>query len=434
MKVIDNCIFLMKKYEELLSQKESKIKNSLNRCTKALHCKRVDRVPIWQVTQTNFYAKHELYANREKHLTTALAKCVLSLEHETDYVPFLDPFEGVTVMAEALGCRVDYPLNNDPVVAMPIIKKPEDVYDLKKPKLDNSVYQRVFETLNYWQDKTGNLIPLGNTDPQGPLDVASLVWKTDDFLLSCYDNKKEVHYLIDLLTESFIEFYYKQHDIIKNNAYPVHSFPLVSSHDGISISDDQVVLMTPSLYREFGIPSLERISKAFGGLYYHSCGDFAPFLDDILSIKGLRAINGHLSPKELKPEYIKKITSKGIGLFLGLSQREVGWINPQWTPEDIIELYDKYYIPAAISNSGGKGIVLVGYGGYSGYFDMSNDNIIAIDNKGENIINTLINKSIEDKNNDFVHIQSLIRNELDNKAKGIDYRKNKDYIKFSQTD
>lgn len=238
MLIKDDADFLLKKYQELYSEKQSQIRDSLDRCTRALHCKEVDRVPIWQITQTSFYPKHELCLDRKKNLITALARCVLSLEHNTDYVPFLDPFEGVTIMAEAFGCRVEYPKDNDPAVAEPIIRNPEDVYDLKKPKTDNPVYQRVFETLKYWQEKTGGIIPLGNTDPQSPLNIASQIWKTDEFLIACYTNKKEVHYLMDLLTESFIEFYRAQHEFINNSAYPVHAFPLVGSNDGIAVSDD----------------------------------------------------------------------------------------------------------------------------------------------------------------------------------------------------
>lgn len=424
--------YFLKKYEDLYAQKEQKIKSSLKRCTDALHCKKVDRVPIWQVTQTSFYPRHELYQLRYKNLITALAKCVLSLNHCTDYVPFLDPFEGVTIVAEAFGCKVLCLKNNDPAIKSPIVFKPEDVYGLKKPKLYNKVYKRVFETLKYWEEKTGSLIPLGNTDPQSPLNVATLIWKTDDFLVSCYTNKKEVHYLLNLITESFIEFYSKQHELIKNDAYPVHAFPLVNSNDGIAVSDDSVVLMTPELFREFGIPYLEKISEAFGGIYYHSCGDWGAFINDILSIKGLRAINGHMSPKELKPEYIKKITSRGIGLFLGISNHEIGWENPDWQQEDRIKLYEKYYIPAAIRNSGGKGVVLVGHGGYMGYFNTTNDITIVTDNRGGTATDNLINLSDDEKNRNFKNIQHLIKNELQNLKAGKEFEYDKDYLNFSK--
>ena len=112
MEIKEDLNYLLNWYKKLYNKKESKIKESPNRCTRALHCQKIDRVPIWQITQTSFYSKHELYQSREKNLVTALAKCVLSLEHETDYVPYLDPFEGVTIMAEAFGCEVEYPLSD----------------------------------------------------------------------------------------------------------------------------------------------------------------------------------------------------------------------------------------------------------------------------------------------------------------------------------
>jgi uroporphyrinogen-III decarboxylase len=434
MKIKDDINYLMSVYQKLYDEKQSRINDSLDRCTKALHCKEVDRIPIWQITQTSFYRRHDVYQSVEKNLVSNLAKCVLSLEHETDYVPFLDPFEGVTIMAEALGCKVKYPENNDPAVAEAIIKKPEDVYELKKPALDNPVYQRIFENLKYWQDRTGGIIPLGNTDPQSPLDVATLIWKIDDFLMACYTNKKEVHYLLDLLTESFIEFYSAQHDIIKKSAYPVHTFPLLNSDDGIAVSDDQVVVMTPALYEEFGVPYMNRISEAFGGLYYHTCGDPGPFLDKILSIKGLRAINGHLSPKEIKPEYISRITSKGVGLFLGISHHEIGWDKPDWPQEERMKVYDKYYIPAAIRNSKGKGIVLVGYIGYSGYFNTAedSDSTIVTDGRGGTIIDDLINLSVEEKNKNFHHIQSLVDKQLEDVKNGVEFDMDADYKRYGQ--
>ena len=64
------------------------------------------------------------------------------------------------------------------------------------------------------------------------------------------------------MTEAFIEFYSMQYEYLQNPAYPVHSFPLVSSGDGISISDDEALLLSPDLYREFGLPYLNRIDPA----------------------------------------------------------------------------------------------------------------------------------------------------------------------------
>ena len=203
-----------------------------------------------------------------------------------------------------------------------------------------------------------------------------------------------------------------QYEILKNPAFPVHSFPLIDSNDGISVSDDETILLSPGLFEEFGLPYLNRISDAFGGLYYHCCGDFGHVLDKILKIKGLRAINGHLSPKEFKPEYIRKVLSKGVGLFLGISDREVGWNDSNiWSPDKVMDIYENYYISNAITESKGKGIVLVGYGSYFGYIDEladSGDDLL-VGTGGHTIDKSpLVNVSVEEKNRNFDHITKIV--------------------------
>jgi uroporphyrinogen-III decarboxylase len=404
---------LLDEFERLYQRNEGRIEESLKRITDALHHRPVDRIPVLQMSQTILYPRHEIFAFREKNLCMQLANINCTLAHETDYVSYLDPFEGVTVLSEAFGCRVEVPENGDPWIRDPLIHdNPEDVYQLRKPEKDNEVYRRTLETLRYFEQETGHVMPVGATDPQGPLDVASLIWNNQDFIEACVFHKGEVHYLLDLVTEAFIEFYSMQYEYLQNPAYPVHSFPLVSPGDGISISDDEALLLSPDLYREFGLPYLNRISEAFGGIYYHCCGDFGFLLDHILEIKGLRAINGHLSPRELKPESIEKILDRGVGLFLGISDREIGWDNDEWGADDVLDLYEQYYLPEALKASGGEGIVLVGYGGYFGYMDVEEkrDEEDLLVGLGGHVIHRgpLVNVPIEDKNNNFERVYVLI--------------------------
>ncbi|MGQ9616614.1 MAG: uroporphyrinogen decarboxylase family protein [Spirochaetota bacterium] len=421
MKIKNDIKSLMREYERLFSKNETRILDSLKRITAALHGQIPDRIPVIQVSQTILYPRHEIFYSREKNLISQLCNINLTLAHDTDYVPYLDPFEGVTILAEAFGCRVEVPENGDPWVREPLIKgDPYDVYLLKKPAIDNEVYRRVFETLRYFEEKSGGIIPVGATDPQGPLDVASLIWNNQDFLLACVLHKKEVHHLLELVTEAFIEFYSMQYEMLKNPAYPVHSFPLVDSNDGISISDDEAVLLSPGLYEEFAVSYLNRISKKFGGLYYHCCGDYGFLLEKIISIDGLRAINGHLSPEEFKPEYVDRVTDSGKGLFIGISDREIGWENPEWDSEEIMEIYDSYYIPSVIGNSGGRGVVLVGYGGYTGYLELDEGGVSSVKGAGQMVgagghtveRSPLLNVPVEKKNENFDHILSLIESHL----------------------
>jgi hypothetical protein len=58
--------YLLDLFEKLYSEKESEIRESLVRITKALHRQQVDRVPIWQVSQTVLYPGYEIFYARGK--------------------------------------------------------------------------------------------------------------------------------------------------------------------------------------------------------------------------------------------------------------------------------------------------------------------------------------------------------------------------------
>jgi hypothetical protein len=382
----------------------------------------------------SLFPRHELFQSTEKNLMAALIKNICSLEIDSDFVPHLDPFDGVTVVAEAFGCKTAIPENGDPVVLNPIIRQASDVYSLKKPALDSPVFRKIYHNLAFWADKTGGAIPIGTTDPQGPLDVAQLLWETQDFYCSFYDNKKELHYLLDMITETFIDFYSKQLEIIPNPAFPIHLFPTVDSHDGIAVSEDQVVNMSPGLYEEFGVPYLNRISEAFGGLYFHSCGNFMPFIDQICSISGLRAINGHMSPKEITPRNLERIHQKGIGCFIGISDRSVGWDSVMWDNNDLIDLYHDYYLPSAIQYSSTTGLMVTGYGSYRGYFDTveGETGTLIIDGRGRPIEqDPFLNVPLEKKNENFQNIVVDCARLAREKQEGKDLTTNARYARFS---
>ena len=374
--------FLMDQYERLYARHEKRIAASLDRCTKALHHRPVDRPPVWQVSQTRLFPRHELFYDKEKNLINNLAKNVLSMEPETDFVPFLDPFEGVTKIAEAFGCHAVIPENGDPAVAAPIIKKPEDVYSLKKPDPDNPVFLDVF----------------------------------------------------DMITEVFIDFYSRQLEIIDNRACPVHAFPLVSPNDGIAVSDDEMALLSPELYEEYVVPCNSRIGEHFGGIYLHSCGRYGDFLDAVTSIEQIRAVNGHLSPMEFQPEFILKLMDKKVGLFIGISDKSVGWKQNSWGPGEEIDFYHSYYLPAVLSRTGGTGVVLAGYGGYFGYFhnpEHSGEGPI-VDSRGHVVENNpFIDVSLDEKNRNFRAIIEAVTSLLEKIENGEDVCNNDAYRRYA---
>lgn len=65
------------------------------------------------------------------------------------------------------------------------------------------------------------------------------------------------------------------------------------SFDGI---DDYLAVVSPFIYEEFAVPYSEKISKEFGGVFLHSCGDYTHNAKVLLKTKGLMGVDFHEFP------------------------------------------------------------------------------------------------------------------------------------------
>ncbi len=124
-----------------------------------------------------------------------------------------------------------------------------------------------------------------------------------------------------------------------------------------------------------------------------------------------------MSPHEFKPEYIGTVTESGVGLFMGISDLEIGWDGNEWRENEEKELYDQYYLPSVMGGSKGRGIALVGYGGYMGYIDVSEDgkdSDLLVGVGGHTLHRgPLVNVPVDEKNANFRHICDLIESGTD---------------------
>jgi len=110
-------------------------------------------------------------------------------------------------------------------------------------------------------------------DFQGPLNTAAQIIKQDEFLVALYTEPKKVHEFLGRVTDTLIEFQRRIRAQVRvdGNIWPYIWLP---KEFGVVITEDLMPLLSPELYKEFGIPYLKRISEAFGGLFLHSCGQW----------------------------------------------------------------------------------------------------------------------------------------------------------------
>jgi hypothetical protein len=102
----------------------------------------------------------------------------------------------------------------------------------------------------------------------------------------------EVHALLEKVTEATVRYIREQFRRIKNLFSVGHesSCP-IPRFAGVRLSDDVAALLSPELYREFGVRYNNTISREAGGLVIHSCGDIQYVVSAMMEVEGLRGLD-----------------------------------------------------------------------------------------------------------------------------------------------
>ncbi len=210
-----------------------------------------------------------------------------------DLVPALCPTLGVIAIPSAFGSEVVWWENDFPAVRPLIGDRPDRVRDLARPKVTDGELGRILDHTRVFLERTGGKMPIRLGDIQGPLDNAALIFGHTAFLEALITAPREVHRLLDMITDLMIEFAAAQRDLVHAAGaefVPSAFQPWLPDRQGISVANDVAVMLSPALHDEFGVPYLSRLSEAFGGLYVHSCGDWTHLFPSLEKIRGLKGL------------------------------------------------------------------------------------------------------------------------------------------------
>jgi len=205
--------------------------------------------------------------------------------------PNIKPNMGINIVASAFGCQFTPNDEADPWVT-PLIREEnvEDVYKLTIPDpVHTPIYQRAWERVEYLQ--THSNMPLRLVNVPSPLVTASLIWDYTSFIEATMIYPKEVHVLLEKVTEATILYIKEQLKRIRNLYTMGHEMWHIPPDLGVRISDDTAALLSPDLYREFGVRYNSMISRAFGGIVVHSCGDVQHVVAPMMETEGLRGLD-----------------------------------------------------------------------------------------------------------------------------------------------
>ena len=239
----------------------------------------------------------------ERYLQTQVEVCQKMLANRGDFVPVISPMIGIVAIPSALGGEVKWWENDLPAVR-PAIHSPAEIETLHKPALTDGVMGKALDYTRHWLERTRGAFPIGPADCQSPLDLAALVMGHNNYLESLYTHPRELKRLLQMLTETQIEFLSEQRRIVKEYGaefVPSYAYPWLPDGCGVNIAHDENVMISADMHDEFALPYLNQISEAFNGIFIHSCGRFVHQLESFAKIYKLRGLEFGASEAPFEP-------------------------------------------------------------------------------------------------------------------------------------
>lgn len=228
-----------------------------------------------------------------------------------DSLPFLEPWVGTGAFANAFGCPYIWRENAAPVVHYRLHTL-EELDTLPEPDMDQSpVMRMILDAIALFRERTQDQLPISITDTQSANDTATLVLDACEVMAGCYEDPARIHRFLDTVTKLIIDFTNRQIAAIGESrlARPGHIMVSDPSLVGISISDDNLAVVSAEIGREFCLAPDQQLADVFGGLAIHSCGRFQHLMPDIARMRNITlvdcAIDIAMDPNPNDPEAVR---------------------------------------------------------------------------------------------------------------------------------
>lgn len=211
------------------------------------------------------------------------------LDVESDWLPYLEPWMGTGVYANAFGCDYVWRQGDSPAVHYRYHCL-EEVEDAPPPGIDDSpIMRRVLECIACLREQTRDQLPIALTDTQSANDTATLVLDACEVFAGAYESPQRLHRFLSRINALIVAFSLRQIEAIGPTllARPGHIMVSDPTWRGLSISDDNLAVVSPEIGREFCLRYDQELADAFGGLALHSCGRWQHLMPDVARMRNL---------------------------------------------------------------------------------------------------------------------------------------------------
>jgi hypothetical protein len=219
-----------------------------------------------------------------------------SMLYQADIPNFLEPWYGIGTVASAFGGDYIWPKCNAPVLKAKFLSIDELLTSEPQEVAKTKIGRHTLDMIEYFMDQTKGHLPISFTDTQSPLNMVGHLLQLDQFLMNMLTEPEKVIRLFEILSDLSINFNHEQKKLIGNAlVLPGHGFASSTQWNGLGMSDDNAIMISPDQYLEMAAPSVEKICLLLGGPVFHSCGDWSGWIDSVLKLKGLKMADGAFS-------------------------------------------------------------------------------------------------------------------------------------------
>lgn len=190
----------------------------------------------------------------------------------------IDLENGVTALAQAVGCQVDFfDDNSPPWVSGPALESIEQVAELKPidPYQDATLPEMIKATRLIAQELGDHVCLLSEAD-QGPFSLAAQIVDPQEFLISLMDPGKET------LVHRLLEYAYQQ--------VLVYARALIEAGAHVTMMGESISgpdVCSPKIYRQFAFPYQKRLIETLRAerkeIGLHICGNATKIIEPMVA-------------------------------------------------------------------------------------------------------------------------------------------------------
>jgi len=233
----------------------------------------------------------------------AVKSILASANLSEDYLPWFGPDFGTISTARAFGGEIIHPDGGN-IFIKPIISDPEEADAAVAGDPAGGDVAHAIALAARVRERLGtDKLWCRGVDMQGPLSTVSLLWEQEDLLCSMYTDPEPVHRLLDRVTDHLIAIMHAQEVGMGPMCGSVWPYVWLPQDLGVVITEDMMPLMSPELYKEFGLPYVKRIADEFNGVFVHCCGAFSQHLDNIaasgINYRGIEYWEPYMKTEEI---------------------------------------------------------------------------------------------------------------------------------------